>query len=70
VARGLSNREVEVVRLVAVGRTNKEIGTLLRMSARTAQKHVMNVYDKLGLESRAGLALYALEHGLLDDRTT
>ena len=63
---GLSDREVEVVRLVAVGRTNKEIGALLGMSARTAQKHVMNVYDKLGLESRAGLALYAMEHGLLD----
>jgi HD-GYP domain-containing protein (c-di-GMP phosphodiesterase class II) len=64
---GLSDREVEVVRMVAVGRTNKDIGVLLRMSPRTAQKHVMNVYDKLGLESRAGLALYALEHGLLDD---
>jgi HD-GYP domain-containing protein (c-di-GMP phosphodiesterase class II) len=63
---GLSDREVEVVRLVAVGRTNKEIGALLGMSPRTAQKHVMNVYDKLGLESRAGLALYAVEHGLLD----
>jgi len=63
---GLSDREVEVVRLVAIGRTNKEIGSLLGMSPRTAQKHVMNVYDKLGLESRAGLALYALEQGLLD----
>jgi HD-GYP domain-containing protein (c-di-GMP phosphodiesterase class II) len=63
---GLSDREVEVVRLVAVGRTNKEIGALLGMSPRTAQKHVMNAYDKAGLESRAGLALYALEHGLLD----
>jgi HD-GYP domain-containing protein (c-di-GMP phosphodiesterase class II)/DNA-binding CsgD family transcriptional regulator len=64
---GLSDREVEVVRLVAVGRTNKDIARLLGMSPRTAQKHVMNVYDKLGLESRAGLALYALERGLLDD---
>jgi DNA-binding CsgD family transcriptional regulator len=63
---GLSDREVEVVRLVAVGRTNKEIGSLLGVSSRTAQKHVMNIYDKLGLESRAGLALYAIEHGLLD----
>jgi HD-GYP domain-containing protein (c-di-GMP phosphodiesterase class II)/DNA-binding CsgD family transcriptional regulator len=62
---GLSDREVEVLRLVAVGRTNREIGALLGMSPRTAQKHVMNVYDKLGLESRAGLALYAIEHGLL-----
>jgi HD-GYP domain-containing protein (c-di-GMP phosphodiesterase class II)/DNA-binding CsgD family transcriptional regulator len=63
---GLTDREVEVVRLVSVGRTNKEIGALLGMSARTAQKHVMNVYDKLGLESRAGLALYAMEHGLVE----
>lgn len=64
--RGLTEREVEVVRLVAIGRTNKEIAALLGMSPRTAQKHVMNVYDKLGLESRAGLALFAVEHGLLD----
>jgi len=63
---GLSDREVDVIRLVAVGRSNKEIGALLGMSPRTAQKHVMHVYEKLGLESRAGLALYAMEHGLLD----
>jgi HD-GYP domain-containing protein (c-di-GMP phosphodiesterase class II) len=63
---GLSEREVEVVRLVAIGRTNKEIGVLLGMSPRTAQRHVMNVYSKVGLESRAGLALYAVEHGLLE----
>jgi hypothetical protein len=49
----------------AIGRTNKEIGQLLGMSPRTAQRHVMNVYDKLGLESRAGLALYAVERDLL-----
>jgi HD-GYP domain-containing protein (c-di-GMP phosphodiesterase class II)/DNA-binding CsgD family transcriptional regulator len=64
---GLSDREVEVVRLVAIGRTNKEVAATLGISPRTAQKHVMNVYDKLGLESRAGLALYAVENGLLDD---
>ena len=63
---GLTDREVEVIRLVAIGRTNKEIGGLLGMSPRTAQKHVMNVYAKLGLESRAGLALFAVEHDLLD----
>jgi DNA-binding CsgD family transcriptional regulator len=64
--RGLSEREVEVVRLVAIGRSNREIGQLLGISPRTAQKHVMNVYAKLGLESRAGLALFAMEHHLLD----
>jgi HD-GYP domain-containing protein (c-di-GMP phosphodiesterase class II) len=63
---GLSDREVEVVRLVARGRTNKDVGDLLGMSPRTAQTHIRNVYDKLGLESRAGLALYAVENGLLD----
>jgi HD-GYP domain-containing protein (c-di-GMP phosphodiesterase class II) len=68
--RGLTDREVQVIRLVAVGRTNPEIGQLLAISARTAQKHVMNVYAKLGLESRAGLALFAMEHNLLDPATT
>lgn len=62
----LTERELEVVRLVSIGRTNREIGQLLGMSHRTAQKHVMNVYAKVGLESRAGLALYAMENGLLD----
>lgn len=66
---GLTDREVEVVRLVAVGRTNPEIGRLLGISPRTAQRHVMNVYDKLGVESRAGLALIAMQHRLLDDDT-
>lgn len=63
---GLSEREVQVVRLVAIGRSNPEIGALLGMSPRTAQKHVMHVYQKLGLESRAGLALWAMEHELLE----
>lgn len=66
IPRGLSEREVEVLRLVAIGRTNPEIGELLGISARTAQKHVMNVYDKLGVSSRASLAIFAVEHGLLD----
>jgi HD-GYP domain-containing protein (c-di-GMP phosphodiesterase class II) len=65
-AQDLTEREIEVVRLVAIGRTNPEIGGLLGISPRTAQRHVMNVYQKLGLESRAGLALYALDHDLLD----
>lgn len=66
VPRGLTDREVEVLRLVAIGRTNAEIGSLLDMSPRTAQKHVANVYDKLGLSSRAAAALFAAEHGLLE----
>ena len=61
----LTERELEVARLVAIGRTNPEIGALLGISARTAQKHVMNIYTKVGRESRAGLALWIAEQGLL-----
>lgn len=63
--RSLTDREVEVLRLVAVGRTNREIGEMLSISARTAQKHVMNVYDKIGVSSRAAAALFAMESGIL-----
>ena len=63
--KGLTEREVEVLRLVARGRTNKEIGTLLGISARTAQHHVIHIYQKIGVESRAAAALFATEAGLL-----
>jgi DNA-binding NarL/FixJ family response regulator len=61
---GLSERELEVLRLVARGKTNREIATLLGISAKTVQHHVAHVYDKLGLYSRAGAAVYVMEHGL------
>jgi HD-GYP domain-containing protein (c-di-GMP phosphodiesterase class II) len=66
-ARSLSDREVEVLRLVARGKTNKEIGVVLGISPRTVQVHVAHVYDKLGVYSRAGAALAAVEAGLLTD---
>ena len=62
---GLSDREVEVLRLVAIGRTNPEIASLLTISAKTVQHHVSHVFDKLGVASRAGVALRAIELGLL-----
>jgi HD-GYP domain-containing protein (c-di-GMP phosphodiesterase class II)/DNA-binding CsgD family transcriptional regulator len=64
--RGLSDREVEVLRLLARGRSNKEIATALGISPRTAQHHVIHIYRKIELNSRAGAALFATEHGLLD----
>ncbi len=64
-AHGLSARELEVLRLVARGKSNREIGTLLGISARTVQNHVASLYDKVGLYSRAGATLYAVERGLL-----
>jgi len=62
---GLSEREVEVARLVAAGCSNPEIATRLVISRRTAEHHVQHIYAKVGVSSRAGLALFAHEHDLL-----
>lgn len=62
-ARGLSDREMEVLKLVARGNSNKEIALLLGISARTVQNHVAHIYDKIGVYSRAGAALYVMENG-------
>ncbi len=63
---GLTDREIEVLRLVARGGSNKEIGMHLGISARTVQHHVAHLYAKIGVGSRAGAALFATEHGLLE----
>jgi HD-GYP domain-containing protein (c-di-GMP phosphodiesterase class II) len=63
---GLSEREIEVVRLVAVGYSNPEIARRLVISRRTAEHHVQNVYAKLGVASRPAVALFALEHDIVD----
>jgi len=63
---GLTGRELEIVRLVAARRSNKEIGTMLGISARTASTHLSNIFVKLGVESRGELADRAREAGLLD----
>lgn len=63
---GLTGRELEIVRLVAARRSNKEIGTALGISARTASTHLSNIFGKLGVESRGELADLAREAGLLE----
>jgi DNA-binding CsgD family transcriptional regulator len=63
---GLTGREVEIVRLVAARRSNKEIGAALGISARTASTHLSNIFTKLGVESRGELADRAREAGLGD----
>jgi DNA-binding CsgD family transcriptional regulator len=63
---GLTGREVEIVRLVAARRSNKEIGAALGISARTASTHLSNIFGKLGVESRGELADKAREAGLLE----
>jgi HD-GYP domain-containing protein (c-di-GMP phosphodiesterase class II) len=62
---GLSAREIEVLRLVADGCSNPEIAERLVISRRTAEHHVQHIYAKLGVSSRAAVALFALEHDLL-----
>jgi DNA-binding CsgD family transcriptional regulator len=62
---GLTGRELEIVRLVAARRSNKEIGAALGISARTASTHLSNIFSKLGVTSRGELADLAREAGLL-----
>ncbi|MBY5162153.1 HD domain-containing phosphohydrolase [Salsipaludibacter albus] len=63
---GLTPREVEVLRLVATGCSNREIGDRLVISRRTAEHHVQHVYRKLGVSSRAAATLFAVDHDLLE----
>jgi len=63
----LSEREVEVLRLIALGHTNSEIGEQLFLSVRTVETHRAHVQQKLGRSTRAELVRYALDHGLLDE---
>jgi len=63
---GLSPRELEVVALVARGLSNKDVAGRLRISRRTAEHHVQHIYAKLGISSRPALALFAVEHHLLE----
>jgi len=63
----LSDREREVLRLLALGHTNQEIAKVLFISVRTAETHRAHILQKLGLSSRAELVRYALDEGLLDE---
>jgi HD-GYP domain-containing protein (c-di-GMP phosphodiesterase class II) len=62
---GLTEREVQVIRLLARGLQTKQVARALDISAKTADRHIQNVYRKIGVSSRAGATLYASEHGLV-----
>jgi DNA-binding CsgD family transcriptional regulator len=62
---GLSRRELEVLRHVAGGKTNKEIATELVLSERTVERHVSNIFAKLGVSTRAAATAFAYEHELV-----
>ena len=61
----LTGRELEVLRLVATGKTNRAIASDLFLSDKTVARHVSNILGKLGLPSRAAATAYAYEHGLV-----
>jgi HD-GYP domain-containing protein (c-di-GMP phosphodiesterase class II) len=62
---GLTDREVDVLRLVAQGLTKKDMAGQLHVSTSTVHTHVVHIYEKIGLSTRAGAALFAMEHDLL-----
>jgi two-component system response regulator NreC len=64
--RTLSPRETDVLRLMALGHTNREIGEALGLSVRTVETHRAHIQQKLGLSTRPELTRYALEHDLID----
>ncbi len=67
-AAGLSEREAEVLRLLARGNTMKQIAAQLTISYKTVDRHAQNIYTKIGVNTRAGATLFAMEHGLVDPR--
>lgn len=62
---GLTPRELEVLRLIATGDTTKEAARKLEIATKTADNHIQSLYSKIGVTTRAGAALYALERGLV-----
>ena len=63
----LTQREVEVLRHVASGLTNKEIGEMLFISVKTVNTHVANIFEKIGVSNRAEPTAYAISQGLSDE---
>jgi two-component system, NarL family, response regulator NreC len=65
----LSDREREVLRLLSLGHTNQELAKMLYLSVRTVETHRAHIMQKLRLSSRAELVRYAIDHGLLEERS-
>jgi DNA-binding CsgD family transcriptional regulator len=65
-SHGLSAREIQVLRLIAAGKTNHAIAGELFLSERTVHRHVSNIFDKLGVRSRTAAASYGIQHHIVD----
>jgi DNA-binding CsgD family transcriptional regulator len=63
-ADGLTLREVEILKLVAAGMTNRQTAERLGLSIRTVDAHLRSIYAKLGIKSRSAATRYAVEHNL------
>ena len=68
-AAGLTARELEVLRLVATGRTNRAIADELDLSEKTVARHIANIFNKVDVSSRAAATAYAFEHHLVESST-
>ena len=66
---GLTLREVEVLKLLARGLSNKEIAKVLFISSKTVANHVEHIYAKINASTRAGAGLFAMQHGLLPEES-
>lgn len=64
---GLTEREVEVLRLVAAGKSNRKIAEELYLSVKTVARHLSNIFYKIGVSSRTAATAFAYEHGLIDE---
>lgn len=64
---GLTDREVEVLRLMARGRSGREMADVLYVSPKTVGHHIQHIYDKIGVSSRVAATLFAMRHDLLSD---
>ena len=62
---GLTTRELQVLRLVAAGKTNKAIARELKLSEKTIDRHLSNIFAKLDVPSRAAATAYAYQHQLI-----
>ena len=67
---GLSARELQVLRLVAAGKTNRQIAADLFISERTVERHVSNIFNKLGVSTRAAATAYAYQHQIVSSAST
>ena len=61
----MTSREVEVLRLLAIGMSSRAIADRLVISPKTARNHIEHIYSKTGATNRAAVSLFAMQHGLL-----